>query len=343
MTAATGPRPGAAPRTPEELVRGLVHGRWRGEVLHAFLELGLPERLDGRARTLAPLAAELGVDRDGLGRLLAAAAALGLCAADGAGYRATPATVLLREDHPLGMRTEARHALSPWSRIAWDHLEYAVRHGTSGFAHATGMPVFGYLAGRPGQAAVFQEFQARVTGRNSTALLAAYQLPATGTVIDVGGGTGALLGAILRREPGLHGVVYDLPEVVGGAVAPADLGDRLDFRGGDFFAAVPPGARLYLLSHVLHDWPDRDAGRILARVRAAMDAGSELLVLENARPEGDGNLLVNYLDVLMLAAWGGRERTVVEYRRLLEGAGLGPVTAHPLDERAGLTALVAAA
>jgi hypothetical protein len=320
-----------------DLVRRLVQGRRRAEVAAAVLRLGLPDALGDGAVPMSELA--------GVRRLVRAARAVSLVEDGPAGtIRNTPAATLLRADVPGSLRDEARHVLSAWTRIAWDGLEHSVRTGRSGFVHATGRSVFAFLREHPDEAAAFHAFQAEVARRNLPALLpallAAGCLPASGTVVDVGGGDGALLTALLAAAPDLRGTLFDLPEVIDRArLAPhAELGDRLRLAAGDFFREVPAGADAYVLSHVLHDWPDERAALILRRVAAAMAPGSRVLVIENARSDAVSSLVLAYLDVQMLTAWEGRERTLDEYRALFRGAGLTPLDARPVDRR-GLTVM----
>jgi hypothetical protein len=325
-----------------DLVRTLVRGRRRARVLAAVLDLGVPDAVGEEGLPLPDLAGRLGADPAELGRLLRAAAAAGLFLEEPPGWiRHSPASALLRSGAPGGLRDEARHVLSTWTRIAWDGLEHSVRTGTSGFVHATGRSVFEYLRDHPEEAEVFHAFQAEVARRGRAALAAAGCLPTSGTVVDVGGGRGALLAALLETAPDLRGTLFDLPEVIARVSRP-DLGDRLRLAGGDFFRDVPAGADAYLLSHVLHDWPDARAARILERVAAAAMPASRVLVIENVRPRSGGSLLLAYLDLQMLAAWEGRERTLDEYRDLLEGARLALTDVRVVDPRGGLTVLTAA-
>jgi O-methyltransferase len=139
------------------------------------------------------------------------------------------------------------------------------------------------------------------------------------------GGSGALLHAILRASTGLHGVLLDRPEAVQSAaqrLAGAGLADRAECRMGDFFDAVPGGADVYLLSRVIHDWPDADARRILERCREAMALGARLLVVDAIVPERalDGPEAIR-MDLHMLMLFGARERAEEEVRRLLAAAG----------------------
>jgi hypothetical protein len=315
----------------------LIHGQWQAEVVRAVMELRIPELLGGQARMAGELAAEAGADPDRLARLLALAVALGLFEEPTRGqFRNNAASELLSADSPFSMRAEAAHQLSAWTRVSWDALEMAVRESTSGFAAVTGQGVFEYLEQHPAEAAVFHAFQAEVTRRNVRALLAGQtQFPPDATVVDVGGGDGALLMALLARRPDLRGVLFDQPSALHGATA-AD--GRLTRVPGDFFACVPGGHEVYVLSHILHDWPDERARQILRRIAAAMTAESVLIIMENLNSDPPVPLIA-YLDVLMLAAWDGRERTLPQYESLLAGAGLALAGHELLEPRTQLAAL----
>lgn len=327
------------------MVQEIVHGRWKAEVLRAVLLLGLADELADGTASAAELAGRLRADEEALGRLLTLAVEIGLFTrtADGT-FGNNAASTLLRARVPGSLRTEAAHILATWARIAWDNLEYAVRHGTSGFGHATGKSVFQYLEEHAADADAFHAFQAHVTKRNVAALQAQGAFPATGTVVDVGGGNGAMLRQVLAEKTELRGVLYDLPQVVAAAQrmrVPEDLRVRLTYAVGDFFREVPQGGDVYVLSHVLHDWPDDRAAAILRRVAEGMGANAEVLVLENMLPDSDVGLIFGYLDVLMLAAWGGRERSLPAYRELLAAAELKISRTWHLDARSGLTAISA--
>jgi len=322
----------------------VAHGRWKAEVLLAVLRLDLPAVLTEEPQTAASLARKVGADPDALSRLLVLAAALDLCGCVDGSFAASEATAALAGDGGVAMQTECLHVLSDWGRTAWASLEGAVRTGQSGFASTTGMSVFDHLAQNPAEAATFHAFQAEVTRRNASALLHANVLPSSGIVVDVGGGTGTLLASLLSVSPDLAGIVFDRPEVVDQLGVP-EPGARLTWVGGDFFDSsakvLPRSADVYLLSHVLHDWADQDARWILQTVADAMAPHSRMLVLENVLQPASTNLLVSYLDVLMLTAWGSRERSVVQYGKLMSGAGLELRDERLLVPPTGLSVLTA--
>jgi hypothetical protein len=326
-------------------VRSLVHGLWRADVVRAVLDLELPDRIGDATMPVKELAAAAGADPGRLERLITLSVSIGVLEQRADHTVANnAASALLRSDHPGSMRPEAMHALATWSRIAWDNVASAVVHGGSGFEPAVGTGVFPYLAGHPDQAADFDAFQAVVTARNAAALVAGWNPPEGATVIDVGGGNGQLLSTLLLRRPDLTGVVLDRAAAVTAVKhrvsAEPRLADRLTGVAGDFFVSVPAGGDVYLLSHVLHDWDDDDAVRLLATVAARMGEGASLVILENVDDDPDA-LLVAYLDLLMLTAWGSRERSPDAYARLLSRAGLELVGSELLEPRSRLAVLTA--
>lgn len=341
-----GNRPGNRPggRPPGD-PRSLVHGLWRADVVRAVLDLELPDRIGEATVPVEELAAAVGADADRLDRLITLSASIGILEQPEAHTVAnSAASSLLRSDHPRSMRPEAMHALATWARIAWDNVAFAVVHGGSGFEPAVGTGVFPYLAGHPDQAADFDAFQAVVTARNAAALVAGWSPPPGSVVVDVGGGTGQLLSTLLLRRPDLTGVVLDRAAAVRGVehrvAAEPRLAGRLRGVAGDFFTSVPAGGDVYLLSHVLHDWDDDDAVRLLRTVAARMGEGTSLVILENVDDDPDA-LLVAYLDLLMLTAWGSRERSPGAYADLLSRAGLELVGCELLEPRSRLAVLTA--
>ena len=162
------------------------------------------------------------------------------------------------------------------------------------------------------------------SGHEVAAILAAYDCAGLATVVDVGGGHGALLAALLQAYPAMRGILFDRPEVVAQAQGPlttVGVADRCTRVAGDFFHLVPSGGDAYLLKRVLHDWPDAQARAILRQCRRGMAAHSRLLVIERVLPTGNTPSLGKLADIAMLIQYGGMERTEAEYRGLLETAG----------------------
>ena len=164
-----------------------------------------------------------------------------------------------------------------------------------------------------------------IHGPETVAMLDAYEFGGIGRLVDAGGGNGSLLTAMLARHPEMRGVLFDLPHVAERAkadIAAAGLGDRCEAVGGSFFEAVPDGADAILLRHIIHDWSDADAVRILGNCARALAPGGRVLVVEMLVPEGNAPSLAKRFDLSMMVLPGGVERTEAEYRALFEAGGL---------------------
>lgn len=332
---------------PAELVRNLVHGRWKAQALIVAVRLKVPDHLAGGPLELTDLARELDADEDALGRLMRLLSAMGIFEQDSSGRYANndASRCLFDSGQPGSLRLDALQTLSPSTCIAWDNLEYSIRHGTSGFEHATGKSVFQYLEDRPEEADITYAFQAEATKWNVASLLAAGALPESGTIVDVGGGNGTTLLAILESRENLSGVLYDLPLAIDRArkrIADVPAGSRIELVEGDFFRSVPEGGDFYLISHVLHDWPDNRAVEILRHTREAMGPDATVLITEVMKPEDGGGWLAAYLDLLMLVGLGGRERTAAEYGDLLRQAGFTATRAQEMGQGGFGLALITA-
>jgi hypothetical protein len=166
---------------------------------------------------------------------------------------------------------------------------------------------------------------------DDSAILAAYDFSGITTLVDVGGGRGALLSAILAAYPGLRGILFDRPRLV-----PQTATNPYEVQGGDFFEAVPTGGDAYILKNVLHDWDDADAHRILRTCHRAMSTGSRLLIIDPLIPPGDEPSVNKTLDLVMLVLWGGRERTAREFLDLLASVGFTWTRTLPTASRVSI-------
>ncbi|WP_328453778.1 methyltransferase [Amycolatopsis sp. NBC_00438] len=205
--------------------------------------------------------------------------------------------------------------------LAFTGLLHTLRTGGPAWETVFGTPFWEYLAARPAMAASFDATMAAGTDYVIDAA-AGYDWSGARHVVDVGGGTGALLAAVLETDPALRGTLVDLPDTVRRGrehLAARGLGDRCAFAGQSFFDPLPEGGDVYVLSSVLHDWADRDAARILGRCAEAAGAGGRVLILQQHGTEGGDRA---EMDLRMLVLCGGRERGLDDYRALAAGAGL---------------------
>lgn len=200
-----------------------------------------------------------------------------------------------------------------------------MRTGRPAFDRAFGTPVWSYREQHPEANSRFNAFMADRARGLAAAVTASYGFPERGTIVDVGGGDGTLLAAVLRRYQGLSGVLLDQPHVAEHAratLSAAGVADRCRVLGGDFFAEVPAGGDVYILSTVLHDWSDDRATEILRRCRQAMTAVGRLVLVECVLRPGNGPSPVTLLDIQMMLIFpGGRERTENDWRTLLRAGG----------------------
>jgi hypothetical protein len=329
------------PVAPGRRLAELINGYQVSAAIGAFARLGVADALASGPSSITELSQRLGADERALARLLDATLDVGLFTIDDDGRcRLGELGDLLRSDVPGSLRRFAVVSTDDWRWVAYGHLGHALRTGEPGFVAAHGCRLWDYLASHPEAAASFEESMARVGAARDRAVATAVDFSTVDRLVDVGGGRGGLLCALLVACPHLRGVVFDLPAVVEGAreqLRKAGFAERCQAIAGDFREAVPPGGDAYLLSWVLHDWDDATTLRILGNCRAAMAGGSRLLVVEMVVPKpGQPNAavferLVRQTDLEMLAVVGGRERSAAEYEKLLTESGFALDCIVPLE------------
>ena len=327
--------PPAAPPPPDAVLFQMVFGKAVTQALSVVARFGVADHMATGPKTAAELAAATGLNPGHLYRVMRALAGLGVFAADDAGrFALTPVGNLLRSDVPGSMRAIATYVCDPWSWKPWGDLAGSVRDGRPAFDQVFGEGVFDYLGKHPDEAATFDAGMTGFSQQAAAAVLKAYDFAPYRTIVDIGGGHGALLLSILKANPAARGVVFDAPQVAagaGGAIRAAGLADRCRAEGGDFFAAVPPGGDLYVLKHIIHDWNDAKAAAILKAVRAAVPPAGRLLLVELVVPPGFAPHPAHVLDLEMMVLCDGKERTEAEYRDLLAGAGFRLTRVVPTD------------
>jgi hypothetical protein len=291
----------------------------------AFAQLGVADILAKGPRTASELASELDVLPDRLERLLRFLTTRGIIERADDQYSLTASSDLLRVDHPDSLRDWVLFQGSAWQWHAWENLVDGIRGEGTPFETAHGLPFFDFLEEHDDAGAGFDAAM-RSTSRLQGDLVArALDLAGVSTVCDVGGGTGSMLARLLTANPGVRGVLAELPETLARALPVLEaenVADRVELVATDMFEAVPVGADRYLLSAVVHDWDDDQATAILANVRAAMGPDTRAWVVELELPAHDGAALERAYDLLMLTLGGGRERTRGAFEQLYTSAGL---------------------
>jgi hypothetical protein len=294
--------------------------------------LRIADHIARGVRTASGLAEAVNVDPDALDRVLQHLAVKGVLSRDESGRYALPArSEALREDHPSDLRglLDIEDAIGR-ADLCFVHLLHSVRTGEPAFPIQFGRPFWDDLALDPRRTESYDAQMGSDIAADAPAIVSAYDWGSLRHVIDVGGGNGALLAAMLSSHPALRGTVFDQPHTSKAArrtLAAAGLADRSDVLAGSFFDPLPPGAGGYLLSAIIHDWGD-DAARTILR-RCAEAAGTDGAVFIIEKIGADGETLRTGMDLRMLAYFGGKERGVAELTALAADSGLKVAAVHP--------------
>jgi hypothetical protein len=304
----------------------LTTGIWVSQALSVAAGLGVADELASGPRPADEIAKAVGADGPTLYRLLRALADAGVFTElDGRRFALTELGELLRSDVPGSMRSWATFVGRPFHLRSWTDLDESIRTGATAFDRVHGQDAFAYFAEHLGDGKLFNDAMTAAAAQFIAPVVEAYDFGAFRTVVDVGGGHGALLAAVLAANPGVRGVLYDQPHVIAGAGQPledAGVADRCAYLDGDFFRSVPPGADAYLLSNIIHDWDDDRSVQILANCRAAMSGDGKVLLGESVLPSDATPHPAKWIDLEMLVMGEGRQRTEEEYRDLFRRAGL---------------------
>jgi SAM-dependent methyltransferase len=303
----------------------LINGYQVSQALHVLTALGIPDRLADGPRSSQELAAVVGARESALYRLLRAVAAIGV-------LEELPGRRFMLTELGEGLRSGVPGSLADWAAFigrrycwaAWSRLIDGVRTGGHAFRLEHGTDPWTYRQLHPEEVPIFNRAMNSLSRQVVDSLVAAYDFSRFQTVVDVGGGGGALVAAILGQFPGVRAVLFDLPHVVAdarGFIEKAGIAGRCELVGGSFFERVPSGGDAYLLKSVLHDWYDEDVERILKVCHAAMRPGAVLLVLERLLAPPNEGAEGKFSDLNMLVAPGGRERTREEWDAVLRAGG----------------------
>lgn len=305
-------------KSPQTVLSEMMWGYRLSQAIFVAIRLHIIDLLKQQTRSNEELAAAAQVDPQALHRLLMVLVHAGLvCEADRARFALTEMGALLHKGE--GLRDSAVLAELYWP--AYGELLHAMQTGRSGFERAFGMPIYDYLAKNAEADAAYEARMTAATGTIATALMGSYDFSGLDTVVDVGGGRGALLSAILKAHRHLRGILFDRPAVVAGvqeALAAEQVGERGKVVGGDFFEGLPAGGDAYILKWVLSEWSDEQATAILRKCRKAMSSRGRVLVIDPL--DLPSNELFN---LQMLVVWnGGRVRSRSELASLFAAAGL---------------------
>lgn len=302
----------------------LIFGATLSKAVYAAAKLGIADELIEGPLPVCELARKTETNPDALYRLLRALVGEGLFEEVGPRvFSVTALGRLISEDAP-GSRRYLSLMFAEQTDPLFEHILEAIRSGQPVATTAFGKSYWDWLAEHPDAAEIFNKAMSSGATMRLPTLLPLPLWKTAKKVVDVGGGNGTALAALLTKYPHLHGVVFDLPHVreeAEAAIAAAGVTNRSEFVGGSFFESVPEGADVYVLLQILHDWSDEEATQILRVVRRSIGDDAKLVVLELIVPEGDEANPSVLLDLQMLVLLGGRERTEAEWRKLLADGG----------------------
>ena len=322
MTSAS--QPGSPPA--HAVLNQLACGVFISQALYVVAKLGIADLLVAGPRSVEELAAETGSHARSLYRVLRSLAAVGV-------FQETEPRVIglsplaepLRSDAPDSRRNMMIFMGEAWHWQVMGNMDYSVKTGQPAWGHALGLEVFDWFGANPDQAAIFNATMTELSTTAAPPIVEGYDFSQFGTLADIAGGHGYLLAQVLKSNPGLKGILFDMPQVLEGAgplLEAEGVAERVELATGDFFVSVPSGADAYMMKHIIHDWDDERSIALLSTIRAAMPDTGKVLIIEMVVPDEPAPHPSLLLDLEMLVSPGGVERTAAEYGELLSAAGL---------------------
>ena len=302
----------------------LMNGVLIAGAVSCLARLGIPDLVEAAPKSAQELAAQIGVRPQALYRLLRATASVGVLSEGPDGkFSQTPMSAVLRSNATPSLRAFAIMTGREWHGRGWAQLEHCVRTGNPAMQQIYGAPVFEYLKQNPEEAQIFNDAMSDLSTIDSPAVAEAYNFDGIRTIVDIGGGHGLLLATILERNPQLQGTLYEVPHVLEGARSGPlkPVMDRCTLASGDMFCTVPAGADVYIMKHIIHDWPDDRCVQLLQACRKGVNPGGKLLVVDCVIQPGNDFSPGKFLDLQMMIFPSGCERTEKQFHDLFAAAG----------------------
>ena len=320
---------------PQVAMLQLISGFWISRAVYVIAKLGIPDLLATGPKTSDELAAATNTHSPSLFRLLRALVSVGVLHTGAEGrFENTPLSETLITDAPGSLRWFTVSELGQEHYPAWGNLMHSVKTGGIAFDDFFADDVWGYFHKNPEDAAVFNNSMSGMTAAVNNTLRSSYDFSKFNTVVDVGGGHGALIAEILQGNPNTKGVLFDAPEVISGSrerLAAAGLSDRCEAIEGDFFKSVPAGGDAYVMKWILHDWNDELAIQILKNCREHLAPAGRLIIVDCVVPETNEPHFSKFIDLNMLVMTGGKERTAREFEELLSASGFKLLQVIPTE------------
>jgi SAM-dependent methyltransferase len=310
---------------PYVAVLEMMLAQWNAAAISAVAKLGIADQLVSGPKTTQELASLLNLHEDSLYRVLRALAGVGIFhEGENRTFSQTPLSDVLRTNAKQSLRYAATMMIDDWQYRGVQGICTTIENGRPAVANVLGAGLFEYLRAHPEEAFNFNRGMTDLSSGEAPAVVATYDFSGFERIVDVAGGAGGLLAEILASTQKLRGTLFDQPSVIQQAKSDALLApfsDRCELVGGDFFEAVPAGADAYIMKHIIHDWDDERAAKILANCRRAMKPGGKLLVVDRVIGPPNAPDPKKFFDVAMMLMPGGRERSEPEWKALYAAAG----------------------
>jgi hypothetical protein len=310
---------------PVQAMLQMMSGLWISRGIYVAAKLGISDLLVDGAKTAEELAAATDTHPDSLYRVLRMLATAQIYhESEDRKFSLTPLSETLRSDVVGTLRPGAIAEMGEVHYEAWGNIMHSVKTGEIAFDAKFGKNIWQYFEADQEKAENFNKWMALSSEPLNQAVSSIYDFSGVEKIVDVGGGLGAMISAILAKNPELKGVVFDAPSVVEKSkefIAAQGLSDRCEAVGGDFFEAVPAGGDIYSMRWILHDWEDSKSLTILNNIKKVLPENGKLLLVEAVVPEGSEPHFSKFFDMVMLTMTGGRERTEKEWSELLGKSG----------------------
>jgi tRNA A58 N-methylase Trm61 len=288
-------------------------------------KLGIADMLSEKHQTADELAVKTNTHSASLYRILRALESIGIFALNSdRKFQLTPIGELLRSDVPNSMRNIAIMQGEDWLWSNWGSMMHSIKTGRTAQEKVHGMGAFEFLMKNKEAAEIFNNGMTTISQTAALAIVESYDFSDIRKLVDIGGGHGILLAAILKANSNVQGVLFEQQSVIEGAgnlLEKEGIKNRVDLIKGDFFESIPTGADAYMMKHIIHDWDDKHCVTILKNIHNAIKGNGKVLIVESVIPESSEPHYSKILDLEMLVTAGGKERTEDEYRRLLETSG----------------------
>lgn len=324
--------------SPQAVLLRMADGHMEAKALQVAAQLGIADLIAENPKTADQLAKIVGVHADPLYRVLRALASVGIFKeSSDSHFGNTPLSEAIRADVPGSVRDSVIMRPMDAFLLAWSRLMDVVRTGKPSFKDVNGCEQWEYFRRHPDIGEIFNKGISARTSQVTSALLQSYDFSQFETLIDVGGGLGTVLAAILNEFPHLHGCLYEQSSAIEGArsfLEAQGVISRCKLVAGDFFESVPKDFDVYLMKSILHDWDDEEALAILKNCRASMNKNGRLLIVDAVISRDNAPHPAKWKDLMMMVVYGSKERTEREFQKLLADAGfkLKQVTALPLPD-----------